>query len=90
MLLFYSVYVSWALLAIIGGVTFVAVIVSAFRRNLADGVLCLVFPPYTYLFALFRLEHPQRRGLLVALLGSPALAFLIGMLYIYAVVSHGT
>lgn len=78
------------LLALGGGVCALAVVVSALRKNVIQGLLCLLVPLYVVYWGFTQFEHPQRRPILWIMLGAPLAAFALGMISIFAVMtSHG-
>lgn len=54
--------------SIVGGLIYLVVIIRAFEDHLWQGVLCLVFLPYSIYYVLFRLDSYYLRNTFVALL----------------------
>lgn len=54
-----------AVLGALAGLCWLVVTIQAFRKRTAQGVLCLLIPPYALYYAVAKLEH-RRRGMLAA------------------------
>jgi len=72
------------LLSVASAVVCLVVIVSAFRRDVVQGLLTLFVPFYVLYYAFARFEHPRRRPLLWIMYGGPPAAFALGMIPVLA------
>lgn len=64
------------LLLVLTAASWLAITVLAFRASPAQGVLCLLIPPYAIYFGFARMDHRRRGLLMTGLLLAPVLAIL--------------
>lgn len=75
------------LLVLASGVCALLMVGSAFRKDVTQGLLCLFVPLYVVYWAFTRFDHPQRRPILWIMLGGPVVAFALGMVSIFTMMT---